>query len=110
MDTTSTSPQQGTPPLTWTPRVPLYDRLSATGGPRHDRGGPHEPPRHLSRDAEDVLVRARRQPHLTLTELYRAVGLSGSKGTSSKRELIRAGLAKTQAGARLPLPGGGCSV
>lgn len=46
----------------------------------------------LSRDAEDVLVRARRRPDLTLTALYSDLGLSGYKGNRCKEELIRSGL------------------
>ena len=47
----------------------------------------------VSRDAEDLLIRAKRKPHLAMTALYQDAGLSGYKGNKSKTELVRAGLA-----------------
>ena len=80
--------------LAWKERVPLFDNKSCSSCGTHGRE--NEGIRgsvRISRDAEDMLVKAKRKPYLTMTALYNEVGLSGYKGLKSKRELIRAGLA-----------------
>lgn len=81
--------------LHWKERVPLFNN-SSTCSTCDTHGRENERTRggiRISRDAEDMLVKAKRKPHLTMTALYKEVGLSGYKGLKCKRELIRMGLA-----------------
>jgi hypothetical protein len=80
--------------LVWKPRVPLFDNSSrATGGTGGERVGTNGGRQRITRDAEDMLVRAWRRPDLALTALYKDLGLSGYKGVKCKKELMRGGLA-----------------
>lgn len=80
--------------LTWKKRIPLSDNPTCVFGDSRvqnesDQAGQVK----ISRDAEDMLIKAKRKPYLTMTALYKELGLSGYKGQKFKLELIRSGLA-----------------
>ena len=86
--------------MRWLPRVPLFEDSDdgkgplAFAGPKTSGGNDEgDGERVVSRDAEDLLIRAKRKPYLALTELYQNAGLSAYKGSKSRVELIRAGFA-----------------
>jgi hypothetical protein len=82
--------------LPWKKRVPLFDteqKSSMSCSIRAEETEGISRSASISRDAEDMLVKAKRKPYLTMTNLYKEVGLSGYKGLKCKQELIRAGLA-----------------
>lgn len=82
--------------LRWKERVPLFDtehKSFAPPGSHAEEGADIRRSVRISRDAEDMLVKVRRKPHLTMTNLYEELGFSGYKGLRCKGELIRAGLA-----------------
>lgn len=82
--------------LHWKERVPLFDsehKSCVTCKSHAEEGGDIRRSVRISRDAEDMLVKVRRKPHLTMTNLYEELGFSGYKAKKCKLELIRAGLA-----------------
>ena len=78
--------------LEWKERVPLFDNPPCPTCCTDSDSGKIKGSVKMSRDAEDMLIRAKRKP-LTLTELYKELGLSGYKGLKCKQELIRSGSA-----------------
>jgi len=91
--------------LRFEPRVPVFEvpLSDSQFGPRRAIGATRGTPREaaaesggkrvISRDSEDMLLRAKRKPWLSMTALYADLGHSGYRGHKCKLELIRAGLA-----------------
>lgn len=81
----------------YTPRVPLFDNSLKHNSVNATCGTPErnckKDDSHISRDMEDMLIKAKRKPYLTMTELYKELSLSGYKGFKYKQGLIREGLA-----------------
>ena len=81
--------------LRWERRVPLVDKSrGSTGGTGKEAAGPGKKQQKVSREAEDLLICAKRAPFRSITELYADTGLSGYKGDKSKKALLRAGFAR----------------
>ena len=78
----------------WKERVPLFNKPSgSTSGTGLFKDLDNDQEGKISREAEDMLIRVLRKPHLTATLLYEDLGLSGYKGNKTREELIKQGLA-----------------
>ena len=81
--------------LRWERRVPLVDKpRGSTGGTGKTPVSSEEKLQGISREAEDFLIRVKKDPLLSVTEFYSALKLSAYKGNKIKTTLIRAGLVR----------------
>jgi len=79
------------PGLIWRERVPIFDSNSSPNLNYNTASGADAANNKLRpcRDAEDMLIKVMKKPHLNLTPLYQELGFSGYMGKKCKLELIR---------------------